>query len=152
MPLWEREKLTRECHRTAELFMLCSNVWKCRTSKSLWLCGYGCLCSNVWKYPSTEEMLIVLWYVLVMSRSYRSCDLLHTTCHILMIAHGDQVHMPIMVMSCTCQSWLWVTFSNHGDELHLPIMTPGGSGWIISVGDYADNSFVALGYLPKFIY
>ena len=22
---------------------------------------------------------------------------------------------------------------------------PGGSGWIISVGDYADNSFAALG-------
>ena len=26
-----------------------------------------------------------------------------------------------------------------------PPRPPGGSGWIISVGDYADNSFAALG-------
>ena len=32
-----------------------------------------------------------------------------------------------------------------GIDFVLGSDTPGGSGWIISVGDYADNSFAALG-------
>ena len=36
--------------------------------------------------------------------------------------------------------------SGHADACPVhPLLPPGGSGWIISVGDYEDNSFAALG-------
>ena len=41
--------------------------------------------------------------------------------------------------------WEGLIYPNVLGCVALYYLLPGGSGWILSVGDYADNSFAALG-------